>query len=746
MTGNQSKKSNHPSIFISYSHRDEAWKERVVEQLQVLEYEGRFHVWEDRLIAAGDDWYPAIEHALNEASAAILLISSGFLTSPFIRREEVPRLLKRRKQEGLRIIPLIIRPCAWQLVDWLKDIQGRPRDGRPLSGGSEFEVDKDLADLVTEVDKLLRESSDTTSNVHQPRFQTQQLQVLSQALEAAYQHEEELLTTGQDVTAVRAEILDLRRQMRAGGQLKPGDFLLDGRLKLLESLGQGGFATIWKGFDRQHRELVAIKVLHGQYGFDRSRRERFFRGAQRMAALRHPGIVQVREEKLEEEGYYFFVMEYLEGGDFRQAVLRNTLPVEERLAVIATVGEALQFAHEQGVIHRDVKPANIVLDQQGQAKLTDFDLVRAEDITTGGTRTGMLGTLLYAAPEILSRPQDAGVPVDVYGLAMTVVFALYGADLPLEALRDAPRFIDRLDTTSAIRKALQKGVARDWQERFTSVSEFLQAFQSSSSTAVSELSPQPTNESPSSDLKTLTAGLQDRLADGSPGPVMVWLPGGTFTMGQEDSPYNWEKPAHEVTISAFSIGQYPVTFEEYDEFCEATDRKRLDDRGWGRATRPVIDISWSDAAAYCEWLSQQTGVHYRLLTEAEWEYACRAGSTTRYCYGNDEQRLGEYAWYSNNAEGITHPVGEKLSNAWDLYDMHGNVWEWVQDWYGDYSSAPQSDPSGPESGSNRVFRGGGWFNDAGICRSAYRVNDDPADRNEDVGFRLARTGPWPSYP
>ena len=247
MDGNQSKKSNRPSIFISYSHCDEAWKERVVEQLRVLEYEGRFHVWEDRLIAAGDAWYPAIERALNEASAAILLISAGFFNSPFIRSEEVPRLLKRRKQEGLRIIPLIIRPCAWQLVDWLKDIEGRPRDGRPLSGGSEFEIDRDLADLVIEVDKLLRELGDTTSNAHQPRIQTEQMQVLSQALETAYQHEEVLLTTGQDVTAVRAEILDLRRQMRAGDQLKPGDFLLEGRLKLLESSGQGGFATIWKG-------------------------------------------------------------------------------------------------------------------------------------------------------------------------------------------------------------------------------------------------------------------------------------------------------------------------------------------------------------------------------------------------------------------------------------------------------------------------------------------------------------------
>jgi formylglycine-generating enzyme required for sulfatase activity len=145
------------------------------------------------------------------------------------------------------------------------------------------------------------------------------------------------------------------------------------------------------------------------------------------------------------------------------------------------------------------------------------------------------------------------------------------------------------------------------------------------------------------------AGLRDTLKDKTPGPAMVWLPSGVFQMGQEDSLYNDEKPAHEVAVSTFSVGQYPVTFEEYDKFCEATRREKPSDSGWGKGTRPVINISWEDARAYCEWLSEQTGERYRLLTEAEWEYACRAGSTARYCYGDDEQHLGEYAWYSSNA-------------------------------------------------------------------------------------------------
>jgi formylglycine-generating enzyme required for sulfatase activity len=239
-------------------------------------------------------------------------------------------------------------------------------------------------------------------------------------------------------------------------------------------------------------------------------------------------------------------------------------------------------------------------------------------------------------------------------------------------------------------------------------------------------------------------GLRDKLIDDSIAPKMVWLPGGTFVMGDNNSSRNNEKPVHEVSVDAFSIGQYPVTFEEYDRFCEATRREKPSDWEWGRGTRPAIEVSWEDAAAYCEWLSQQTGAHYRLLTEAEWEYACRAGSATRYCFGDDEQSLGDYAWYSKNAESKTHPVGEKLQNDWQLYDMHGNVWEWVQDWFGDYSKEPQTNPSGPEQGSNRVFRGGSWIDGAGYCRSAYRAGFEPGLRHGYLGFRLARDGAWPS--
>lgn len=130
--------------------------------------------------------------------------------------------------------------------------------------------------------------------------------------------------------------------------------------------------------------------------------------------------------------------------------------------------------------------------------------------------------------------------------------------------------------------------------------------------------------------------------------------------------------------------------------------------------------------------------YYRLPTEAEWEYAARAGSTTAYSFGDSAGQLERYAWYDDNAGGKTHPMGQLQPNAWGLYDIHGNVWEWVEDWKGSYPSGTVTDPAGPSSGSGRVNRGGSWRGTARICRSAYRISVLPSSRDDNLGFRLLR--------
>ncbi|HLC14636.1 MAG TPA: formylglycine-generating enzyme family protein [Thermodesulfovibrionia bacterium] len=152
---------------------------------------------------------------------------------------------------------------------------------------------------------------------------------------------------------------------------------------------------------------------------------------------------------------------------------------------------------------------------------------------------------------------------------------------------------------------------------------------------------------------------------------------------------------------------------------------------------PCREVSWHDAQEFIKKLNKQEGVNkYRLPTEAEWEYAARAGSVTDYCVGNDEAMLSEYAWYDKNSDERTHPVAEKKPNDWGLYDMHGNVWEWCEDRYGDYPSGSVIDPKGSDRGGSRVFRGGSWDDDARYCRSGLRHDYSPGYRTRWLGFRL----------
>jgi len=222
---------------------------------------------------------------------------------------------------------------------------------------------------------------------------------------------------------------------------------------------------------------------------------------------------------------------------------------------------------------------------------------------------------------------------------------------------------------------------------------------------------------------------------------MVLIPAGEFIMGSpDDEGYDSERPQHEVSIDSFYIGKYEVTFEQYDLFCEKTGRSKPSDRGWGRGKRPVINVSWYDAVAFCDWLSELSGDRYRLPTDAEWEYACRAGTTTKYNFGDSTRDLGLYAWYSGNAGKRTHPVGNLRANAWGLHDMHGNVWEWCSDWYDEsyYSRSPSSNPTGPTNGQNRVHRGGSWGSDASHLRSTNRNYASPDVTISFLGFRCAR--------
>ncbi len=241
---------------------------------------------------------------------------------------------------------------------------------------------------------------------------------------------------------------------------------------------------------------------------------------------------------------------------------------------------------------------------------------------------------------------------------------------------------------------------------------------------------------------------RDRLSLGCEGPEMVVIPAGSFIMGSpnnEPDRREREGPQHFVThAKPFAMGKVAVTFEEYDLFCIVTQRNPVEDAGWGRGRRPVINVSWSDASAYAAWLSAQTGKTYRLPTEAEWEYAARAGTDTPWFWSGGAQKIAEYAWYVGNSDSQTHIVGQKQPNAFGLYDMAGNVWEWVLDtWHENYQAAP-IDGSAWEDGNSeyRVVRGGSWYDHSVDVRCAFRNWNHPDDRDDSIGFRLVLGSPW----
>lgn len=246
---------------------------------------------------------------------------------------------------------------------------------------------------------------------------------------------------------------------------------------------------------------------------------------------------------------------------------------------------------------------------------------------------------------------------------------------------------------------------------------------------------------------------------------MVFIQGGTFSMGSAnpgiagEGDSKDETPVHDVTLRGFYMGRTEVTIGQYLAFCDETkthypewleagskynietsSNDYYKKKGMSRDNKnyPVTGVSWNDAVAYCEWLSGKTGKKYRLPTEAEWEYAARGGPkwTDGYQYAGSPN-LDEVGWYSRNSNGQPHPIAGKKSNQLGLFDMSGNVYEWCSDWYGNYTSEAQTNPTGLEVSASRVFRGGSWYINARFCRAADRGGYMPTYRNDDIGFRLA---------
>ena len=500
--------------------------------------------------------------------------------------------------------------------------------------------------------------------------------------------------------------------------------VLGQRYAIRRLIGRGGMGAVYLAHDQVLDREFALKCLPAEIGTDAAAVAAITREAATLMSLGHENIVRVYD-LLVIDGMRLLKLEYVDGLNLAQVLEASAgrpLAHEELLRVCEGIVRGLEYLHGRGIVHRDVKPANVLLAADRTAKITDFGLARTvHEARSRLTNQPSAGTLFYMSPQQLrGRPPEPSD--DIYALGVTVYEMLAGKP-PFHSgpvfdqiLHLAP---DPLPVAPApVAAAVMRALAKEPGGRWPSVGEFLAALRGGG-----------VDPAPSSYREDAGVGL---------GLEMLWVEGGTFLMGSpagEVGRDSDEGPQREVVLDGFWLGKHAVTQGQYEALM-GTNPSRF--KGDGRL--PVESVRWTDAMEFCRRLSERTGRGYTLPTEAQWEYACRAGSAGRYCFGDSDSGLDAYAWYAGNSEGKPHPVGTKRSNAWGLHDMHGNVWEWCRDWFADdfygSSAARVRNPENTTEGSNRVFRGGSWNYSPQGCRSANRLRLTPGYSRGNLGFRV----------
>jgi formylglycine-generating enzyme required for sulfatase activity len=603
------------------------------------------------------------------------------------------------------------------------------------------------------------------------------------------------------------------------------------KFRIIRELGRGGMGVIYLAEHRVMDKPVALKVISPAVLDNPDAVARFLGEVQAAGKLDHANIARAHDADQAGE-LHFLVMEYVEGMSLAQVLQkRGPLPIAHACHYARQAALGLQHAFEKGMVHRDIKPHNLMLAPKNVVKVLDFGLARLRGpkaVGKGLTQAdAFMGTPAYVAPEQAADARSADIRADIYSLGCTLYALLTGrppfqegtmVKLVLAHIEKEPRPLHevRPDVPAELSAVVAQMLAKDPAKRFQKPAEVAQALlpftrASAQPTAALRREVRPAVATPVEPASPF-AGLEDEAVPpgpprkaareggaaqpataawwkrpaalvgagaaaalalvggiwllaslfsrgGAPAPVtaraapvppataaapqprpgetvtnflgmkLAWIPPGDFLMG--GTAHDDEKPVHRVTITrGFYLGAYPVT--------QAQWRKVMGRNPSGAACDdcPVDSVSWDDCAEFCKRLKQRDGKPYRLPTEAEWEYACRAGTTTDYYSGNAEADLRKAGWYSGNSGNETHPVGLLAKNAWGLYDMHGSVWQWCADWYDAYPAADVVDYAGPPGGDFRLLRGGSYISDAITCRAACRIWYRPATWNVNFGCRV----------
>jgi formylglycine-generating enzyme required for sulfatase activity len=598
--------------------------------------------------------------------------------------------------------------------------------------------------------------------------------------------------------------------------LKPDDLI--GSYQLIRKLGAGGFGEVWlaRDLDSSTPREVAVKTpLKSDVDLDALLQE----ATVWARATGHPNVLEFLAARVF-DGQIVLVSEYAPDGSLTNWLKQHggrAPSVESAVEIAIGILSGLEHLHTRNIIHRDVKPDNVLL-MGAIPRLADFGISRVFKSTSKSAVTA--GTPLYMAPEAFNRKRNQqtdlwSVGVILYQMlsgrlpfAGADIAELYGAILN-EDPEPQPAFVP-----TWLRQSVAKALAKDPERRYQTAAEMIAALAAPSprieeTPALLQSRPELIGEPPSKRETTLIIPQPPRpiptIADSSrPNPLppaapshrlskwltgimtgllviataiylganltsnsapppsftggsadsagksftenvngvkleMVGVPGGEFLMGSPENeeglpPDGWtEKPQHRVTLQPFSIGVLEITQAQWKAMMDGNNPSKF--RG---DNLPVENVSWDDAKEFCRKLTTMTGKRYGLPSEAEWEYACRAGTTRAYA-GN----LDSMGWYTDNSGAETHPGGQKLGNLFSIYDMHGNVSEWCEDLYHDtYGGAhgnPPTDGSAWLSGEGlktRVIRGGSWKDNSGDARSAFRGAIYLGERTIYVGFRV----------
>jgi len=543
-------------------------------------------------------------------------------------------------------------------------------------------------------------------------------------------------------------------------------------------LGSGGFGITYLATDnRLGRKVVIKENLPGQFCFRdpgtltvaprhsqgddvenfRWSLDNFSREAAMLASLDHQGIVRVLHS-FEAFGTAYFVMPFVKGETFDEQVSKShgkPFTEDELRGLLDRVLSALDHIHQRGIYHRDIKPGNILITDEGIPVLIDFGSARQRLCERSMTVVESAG---YTPFEQLQSRGNVGPWSDLYSLGATLAKAITGETPPKAADRAfddpfvplgtraeligrfSPTFLESLDRSLNSRPLDRWQSSNEWKLALRQPT-YAKAESPESITATADASASPTpavwSVHAHSQMPTPAGKERDFLLAFQTSIRMCWIPPGEFLMGSPDDELerHEDETLHQVVIrKGFWIGKYPVTQSQWRAVTGANPSHFIGEN------LPVESVSWGEICGNPDrsggFLCQinataPSGLRFDLPTEAEWEYACRAG--TKGPYAGD---LDEMGWYDKNSGGKSHPVAQKSSNAWGLHDMHGNVWEWCADWYGSYPHGKVIDPTGSDTASARVRRGGGWLSHPGKCRSAFRGIALESERCNWIGLRL----------